>query len=79
MRFVLRFNLNRAFIPIVLVLLVAGAGVTTQITNPASSYCIDKGGTLKILHTDGGQYGVCTLPNGVTCEEWAYYRGDCPP
>lgn len=56
----------------------AGGGTATKIANPASSYCIERGGTLKIFRTDGGEYGVCTLPSGVTCEEWAYFRGDCP-
>lgn len=51
---------------------------SAQIANPASSYCIEKGGTLKILETEGGQYGVCTLPDGTDCEEWAYFRGECP-
>ncbi|MBS3050961.1 MAG: DUF333 domain-containing protein [Candidatus Aenigmarchaeota archaeon] len=48
-----------------------------QIANPASTYCIENGGTLKILETEGGQYGVCTI-NGTDCEEWAHFRGECP-
>jgi len=26
----------------------------------------------------GGQYGMCTLPDGKQCEEWSYFRGECP-
>lgn len=71
-------------------LLVAGCGVqhddkTVQnasvsgLANPASTHCVDKGGSLEIrTGPDGGQAGYCTLPNGTVCEEWAYFRGECP-
>ncbi|MFH0970636.1 MAG: DUF333 domain-containing protein [Candidatus Diapherotrites archaeon] len=49
-----------------------------QIANPASVNCINQGGTLNIItDEEGAQQGMCTLPNGKTCEEWAYYRGEC--
>jgi|GEM_PF-1710713 len=51
---------------------------STQIANPASVNCINKGGTLKIVDGPGGQYGMCTLPDGKQCEEWSYFRGECP-
>jgi len=46
--------------------------------NPASVYCEQKGNKLEI-HTaaDGSQSGVCVFPDGSTCDEWAYYRGEC--
>ena len=46
--------------------------------NPASAYCEQNGNKLEI-HTaaDGSQSGVCVSPNGSTCDEWAYYRGEC--
>ena len=46
--------------------------------NPASVYCTRTGNKLEI-HTaaDGSQYGVCVFPDGSTCDEWAYYRGEC--
>jgi putative hemolysin len=46
--------------------------------NPASVYCEQNGNTLEI-HTavDGSQSGICVFPDGSTCEEWAYYRGEC--
>lgn len=50
---------------------------SAQIANPASTNCIDKGGTLKIVDSPQGQYGMCTLPNGNVCEEWAFFRGEC--
>ncbi len=46
--------------------------------NPASIYCLEQGGTLEIRNTDQGQVGICTLPDGTVCEEWAFYRGECP-
>lgn len=49
-----------------------------NIANPASVNCVNNGGKLKILENDKGQYGVCVLPDGAECEEWAYYRKECP-
>jgi putative hemolysin len=48
------------------------------IPNPASVYCTQTGNKLKI-HTaaDGSQYGTCIAADGSTCDEWAYYRGEC--
>jgi putative hemolysin len=50
------------------------------IANPASVNCINNGGILSIVmdQKSNGQIGVCTLPGGVVCEEWAYMRGECP-
>jgi putative hemolysin len=47
---------------------------TTQMANPASTNCVDKGGTLTITPD---QTGMCKLPNGKVCEEWALFRGEC--
>jgi putative hemolysin len=46
--------------------------------NPASVYCVQNGNKLEI-HTaaDGSQSGVCVFPDGSTCDEWAYFRGEC--
>jgi len=49
------------------------------IANPASVYCEEQGGTSKIItEQDGSQSGVCVLKDGTECDEWAYYRGECP-
>jgi putative hemolysin len=51
----------------------------TELANPASTYCIQHGGTLRIVTAaDGSQTGMCTLPGGSQCDEWAYFRGQCP-
>jgi putative hemolysin len=48
--------------------------------NPASVYCEQNGNQLEIqTAADGSQNGVCIFPDGSTCDEWAYYRGECGP
>lgn len=48
--------------------------------NPASVYCTQNGNKLEIHTTaDGSQNGICIFPDGSTCDEWAYYRGECGP
>ncbi len=48
--------------------------------NPASVYCEQQGNRLEIVTAaDGSQTGYCSFPNGNTCDEWAYYRGECDP
>ena len=55
-------------------------GTTSGIANPASVNCVNVGGTLKIIDSAGGQYGMCQFPNGTSCEEWALFRGEgCKP
>lgn len=45
------------------------------IANPASEYCIKKGGE-SIVKADenGGQYGICRFKDGSEVDEWEYYR-----
>src|SRR5512143_385520 len=46
--------------------------------NPASVYCTQQGNRLEIrTAADGSQYVMCIAPDGTTCGEWAYYRGEC--
>jgi putative hemolysin len=52
---------------------------TSTMANPASTYCVNHGGTLQMKTGSAGQYGVCMFPNGSQCEEWQYYRGECNP
>jgi putative hemolysin len=50
----------------------------TGLPNPASVNCEQNGNKLEIrTAADGSQSGVCIFPNGSTCDEWAYYRGEC--
>gem|GEM_PF-1926194 len=47
----------------------------TQLANPASTNCVEKGGKLEIRDTADGQIGVCII-DGKECEEWAFFRGE---
>jgi hypothetical protein len=48
--------------------------------NPASVYCTQHGNKLEIrTAADGSQSGVCIFADGSTCDEWAYFRGECGP
>lgn len=50
------------------------------IPNPASVYCTEQGNTHEIrTAADGSQSGICVFPGGSTCDEWAYFRGECGP
>lgn len=49
-----------------------------NLPNPASVYCEQNGNNLEIVTADdGSQNGVCVFPDGSTCDEWAYFRGEC--
>ena len=51
-----------------------------NLPNPASVYCEQNGNTFEIqTAADGSQSGVCVFPDGSTCDEWAYFRGECGP
>jgi putative hemolysin len=54
--------------------------IQANIPNPASVYCEQNGNTLEIrTAADGSQNGICIFPDGGTCDEWAYFRGECGP
>jgi putative hemolysin len=50
----------------------------SQMANPASVFCENNNGTLEIVNEDAGQKGICILADGTRCDEWSYYRGECP-
>ena len=46
--------------------------------NPASVYCEQQGNKLEIrTAADGSQSGMCIFPDGSSCDEWGYFRGEC--
>ena len=49
----------------------------TEMANPASVNCVKVGGKLNIKRTPQGEFGMCQLPSGKVCEEWALFRGQC--
>lgn len=49
-----------------------------ELSNPATDYCLDQGGTLQFEERgDRGEIGVCYFDDNRQCEEWAMLRGDC--
>ena len=65
---------------IVLMALAACTAPQANMPNPASVYCEQNGNKLDIrTAADGSQNGICIFPDGSTCDEWAYYRGECGP
>jgi len=63
---------------IILIVLTAYTAHQANMPNPASAYCKQNGNKLEIqTASDGSQNGICIFPDGSTCEEWAYFRGEC--
>ena len=46
--------------------------------NPAAVYCTQNGYKYEIqTASDGSQSGICIFPDGSTCDDWAYFKGEC--
>ncbi|MDA7967089.1 DUF333 domain-containing protein [Ruegeria sp.] len=50
------------------------SGASTQLANPAATYCIDSGGKYEIQDGTDGQTGLCTLADGRQVDAWEYFR-----
>lgn len=51
-----------------------------EIANPASEFCLNKGYRHELItEEDGSQRANCIFPDGSSCDEWAYFRGECQP
>ncbi len=51
-----------------------------NLPNPAAVYCEQHGGRQEIVTAaDSSQTGLCLFPDDSTCDEWAYFRGECKP
>lgn len=48
------------------------------IANPASVFCIQQGGKLRMVKTAQGEHAMCILADGRKVEEWAYFRQNHP-
>lgn len=46
--------------------------------NPASVFCVQQGGKLRMVKTERGEHGICVLPDGREIEEWAFFRQHHP-
>lgn len=51
-----------------------GVGNSTGVGNPASQYCEKSGGKVEVETSEGGEGGVCVLPDGRRVDEWELYR-----
>jgi len=74
--------MKRIFISTILLMTLAACTSMPQenMANPASVYCEQNGNRLEIqTAVDGSQSGICVFPDGSTCDEWAYFRGECGP
>lgn len=49
-----------------------------QLPNPASVYCIERGGSINIKESPQGAVTTCVLSDGTKIDEWAYYRQNHP-
>jgi putative hemolysin len=63
---------------IFLMALAACTAPQANMPNPTSVYYEQNGNKLEIQKaSDGSQNGICVFPDGSTCDEWAYFRGEC--
>ena len=49
-----------------------------QLPNPASLYCIERGGTIDIKEGPQGSVSTCVLSDGTRVDEWEFYRQNHP-
>jgi putative hemolysin len=57
-----------------------GMQSSAQVANPASENCLKQGGKSSLdAREDGAQFRICIFADGKRCEEWAMFRGECPP
>ncbi|MFO0665315.1 MAG: DUF333 domain-containing protein [Polyangiaceae bacterium] len=55
-----------------------GAGNGAGVGNPAAIYCVDLGYVSSVVTAaDGSQSGACFFPDNTSCDEWAFFRGEC--
>ena len=48
--------------------------ILMAIANPASVFCVQRGGRVDIVSTPKGEVGYCVLPDGRRIEEWKFFR-----
>jgi len=49
-----------------------------QLPNPASVYCIERGGSIEIEESPAGDVTTCVLSDGTRVDEWEFYRQNHP-
>lgn len=48
------------------------------LANPASVFCIQQGGKLRMVKTAQGEHAMCILADGRGVDEWDYFRQHHP-
>lgn len=63
-----------------LMLIVAAqlAAPAPELANPAAVFCVAQGGRHEIRAGEGGETGVCILPDGTETDAWDYFRRHAP-
>ncbi len=51
---------------------------STELANPAATFCVESGGTYEIRDGSNGQTGVCILADGREVDAWEYFRENNP-
>ncbi|CUH45768.1 putative hemolysin [Ruegeria atlantica] len=51
---------------------------STQLANPAATFCVESGNRYEIRDGEGGQIGICILPDGTEVDAWEYFRENSP-
>ncbi|MEX0279020.1 MAG: DUF333 domain-containing protein [Ruegeria sp.] len=51
---------------------------STELANPAATFCIESGAKYEIRDGENGQTGVCILPDGREVDAWEYFREKNP-
>lgn len=49
----------------------------TGMGNPAAVYCREMGYAYRMIQEEGGQRGICEMPDGESCPAWAFLKGEC--
>ena len=50
------------------------------VANPATTACLRAGGVPSTERSaDGSERGLCRLPSGQICDQWACFRSECGP
>lgn len=47
------------------------------LANPASVFCEENGGKIRMENSAAGIRGICVFSDGEECNEWAFFRGEC--
>jgi putative hemolysin len=59
--------------------IAAAQPLQLAMANPAAVACASAGGISLKTYDSKGEHGMCKLPSGQICEEWAFFKGDCAP